>query len=153
MTNKFTPTAAICVVAGLGAALGLARPAPSAPDPVANAGYEVNQDGGAADPNANDAALAKDEQADDAGSGDQAGRIDIADFAFGSFAPVGPGAVVAVNNSDTAPHTVTAEDGSFDTGTIDATGASSFVAPSAPGTYAFICSIHPAMEATLIVEE
>ena len=49
------------------------------------------------------------------------------------------------------PHTVTAADGSFDSGQIPSGNAVSFVAPSAPGTYQFVCTIHPSMQGQLIV--
>lgn len=75
----------------------------------------------------------------------------IDDFAF-SGATVAPGQTVTVDNRDDAPHTVTAGDGSFDTGTIDAASPGSFVAPTTPGTYQFNCSIHPQMSGTLTVE-
>jgi plastocyanin len=56
-----------------------------------------------------------------------------------------------VRNNDTAPHTVTAKDKSFDTGTIDPGKTATFTAPTKPGTYDYICTIHPYMKGTLIV--
>ena len=79
-----------------------------------------------------------------------AAAIEISDFAFSASA-AGPGAAVAVSNRDGFPHTVTADSGSFDSGTVDAGATGSFVAPSAPGTYPFHCEIHPQMNGTLTV--
>jgi plastocyanin len=79
--------------------------------------------------------------------------ISIADF---KFAPdtisVRSGARVQVTNSDSAPHTVTADDGkSFDSGTLQP-GASGSVHAPGVGTYAYHCTIHPFMTGTLIVK-
>ncbi len=78
-----------------------------------------------------------------------AAAITVADFGYGAGVTVAPGAVVAVSNVDPAPHTVTGQ--GFDTGTIAANAAGSFVAPTQAGTYAFICTIHPSMSGTITV--
>lgn len=83
------------------------------------------------------------------GAADDA-TLTISDFSFSGLT-VSPGATVTVQNGDDSPHTVTAEDGSFDTGNIDARGSSSFVAPSDPGTYAITCNVHPQMSGTITV--
>jgi plastocyanin len=57
---------------------------------------------------------------------------------------------VTWNNKDFAPHTATALDGSFDTGTIQP-GASGSVTVPAQGTVPYHCTIHPWMTATLQV--
>ncbi|HEY8476628.1 MAG TPA: cupredoxin domain-containing protein, partial [Chloroflexota bacterium] len=61
------------------------------------------------------------------------------------------GDTITWTNAGAAPHTVTAADGSFDSGVVPAGGEWSFT-PSAPGTYAYLCSLHPSMRGTLIVE-
>ncbi len=53
-------------------------------------------------------------------------------------------------NSGVAPHTATAEDGSFDSGTL-ASGATFEHTFSDPGTYAYLCQIHPDMTGTIEV--
>ena len=55
-------------------------------------------------------------------------------------------------NRDSAPHTATAEDDSFDTGTLaeGKIGSQSF---KEPGTYPYICTIHPTMKGTVEVVE
>lgn len=55
-------------------------------------------------------------------------------------------------NTGVAPHSVTAYDGSFDSG-IMLTGATWSFTPTAPGTYDYYCTLHPDMKATLVVTE
>jgi plastocyanin len=59
-------------------------------------------------------------------------------------------AVTKVVNKDTAPHTLTADDLSFDTKTIDGNATGEFTAPG-PGTYKIHCVLHPFMTGTLAV--
>jgi plastocyanin len=79
-----------------------------------------------------------------------AASITIKNFAFsperGTF---GVGAIKVVNG-DGSPHTVTADDGSFDTKTLEA-GADGSVTLSKAGTYAYHCSIHDYMKGTVVV--
>ena len=49
------------------------------------------------------------------------------------------------------PHTVTASDGEFDSGQIPSGNAVAFIAPSTPGTYQIVCTIHPSMDGELVV--
>ena len=60
------------------------------------------------------------------------------------------GDTITWTNQDIAPHTATAKDGSFDTGTINKgkTGSHTF---SKAGTFPYICSIHPNMKGTVTV--
>jgi plastocyanin len=55
-------------------------------------------------------------------------------------------------NQDTAPHTATADDGSFDTGTIEngKIGSATF---KEAGTFTYFCEIHPTMHGTVEVVE
>lgn len=65
---------------------------------------------------------------------------------------VSPGAKITVMNEDSAPHTLTATEGdAFDTGTVAGGESATFTAPSKPGSYSFVCSLHPEMKGTLIV--
>jgi plastocyanin len=72
-----------------------------------------------------------------------------------SFSPrtiaVAVGDSVTWTNSDAQAHTATADDGSFDTGTIG-NGASQTVTFATAGTFAYHCSIHEAMTATVTVQ-
>jgi len=61
------------------------------------------------------------------------------------------GTTVTWNNSDYMTHTVTADDGSFDSGNI-ATGSKFTKLFSTAGTYAYHCSIHAGMKATIVVK-
>jgi len=53
-------------------------------------------------------------------------------------------------NQDAAPHTATADDGSFDTGTIEQGKLGSETFKEA-GTYLYFCEIHPDMRGTVEV--
>lgn len=82
--------------------------------------------------------------------------IVIKNFAFmPSSLTVSPGETVTVKNEDTAIHTVTAvnpHNGAFDTGNIQTGSSKTFKAPTAPGSYPYICTIHQFMHGTLIVK-
>jgi plastocyanin len=82
-----------------------------------------------------------------------ASSISIRDFKFSpDTISVRSGARVRVTNSDSAPHTVTADDGhSFDSGTVQPGASASIQVPGA-GTYAYHCTIHPFMTGTLAVK-
>jgi plastocyanin len=78
--------------------------------------------------------------------------ITIANFAFGAPLTVKPGQKIQVVNNDSAPHTVTADDGhSFDA-QASPSSTGSFTAPTTPGTYKFHCSVHPNMHGSLVVK-
>jgi plastocyanin len=81
--------------------------------------------------------------------------VTIAGFAFDPAEIVVEGhGFVIWTNMDSAAHTVTARDESFDSGrlangewfTLDTEGM-------APGTYEYFCRIHPRMVGTLVVRE
>lgn len=78
--------------------------------------------------------------------------VDIKNFAF---APptlnVTQGATVTFTNDDQAPHTATADNKSFDTGTLNP-GDTKTVTFKAPGTVAYTCAIHPFMHGTIVVQ-
>jgi plastocyanin len=63
---------------------------------------------------------------------------------------VGQGTRVTWTNRDPFPHTVTAR-GAFDSGDIGAGKSWSFTAKRA-GRYDYICTLHPNMRGTLVVE-
>jgi hypothetical protein len=58
---------------------------------------------------------------------------------------------VTWTNGDGVGHTATADGGSFDTGTIGGGGSDS-VTFSTAGTFAYHCTIHPAMTGTISVQ-
>ncbi|MGH3669535.1 MAG: cupredoxin domain-containing protein [Pseudonocardiaceae bacterium] len=79
--------------------------------------------------------------------------IVIKDFSYTPASlTVAPGTKITVVNQDQAPHTVTANDKSFDSGTIEGGRRGEVTAPTKPGTYAYICTIHQYMTGTLIVK-
>jgi plastocyanin len=79
--------------------------------------------------------------------------IVISNFAYGPLSlTVAPGTKITVMNKDQAPHTVTANDKSFDTGTIFGGQQGEMTAPTKPGTYPYTCTIHQYMTGTLIVK-
>jgi plastocyanin len=79
------------------------------------------------------------------------GAVSIKDFSFqpGSIS-VAVGSTVTWTNDDTTGHTVTADDGSFDSGTL-APGATFSNTFSTAGTFAYHCNIHHSMTATITV--
>lgn len=78
--------------------------------------------------------------------------VAISGFAFvPASVSVSVGDSVTWTNGDGVGHTATADDASFDTGTI-AGGGSDSVTFSAAGTFAYHCTIHPAMTGTITVQ-
>jgi len=79
-------------------------------------------------------------------------KVTIKNFAFHpAKLEVSPGTKITVTNQDSATHTMTADDKSFDTGDIAQGKSATFTVPSKPGAYDYICSIHPNMKGTLTV--
>jgi plastocyanin len=61
------------------------------------------------------------------------------------------GDTVTWRNADDRPHTVTSNDGAFDSGNLDEGVGFSFTFTE-PGTYTYRCDYHPEMQATIVVE-
>lgn len=77
--------------------------------------------------------------------------VAIAGFAFAPAAlTVGTEVTVTWTNNDAAAHTVTADDGSFDSTTI-APGATFTHSFGREGTYSYHCAIHSSMTGTITV--
>lgn len=72
------------------------------------------------------------------------------DFSLTSIS-VAPGATVTFENTGKATHTMTADDGAFDTDRVSPGSKATITAPQKAGAYAFHCKIHPSMTATLTV--
>lgn len=86
-----------------------------------------------------------------AGGGTSGTSITIHNYAFSpAKLTVKPGATITVHNEDSVAHTVT-DTGKFDTGDVASGATKSFTAPSTPGTYSYMCTIHPFMMGTLTV--
>ena len=62
------------------------------------------------------------------------------------------GTTVTWMNQDPVPHTATARNGAFDTGTI-APGTSKALTMNTAGSFEYFCKIHPRMVARLIVQQ
>jgi plastocyanin len=78
--------------------------------------------------------------------------IQITDSAFGTAVlTVQVGDTVTWTNADDRPHTVTSQDGAFDSGNLDEGGTFSYTFTAA-GTYAYLCEYHPDMRATIVVQ-
>src|SRR5687768_13794046 len=76
----------------------------------------------------------------------------IANLAFDPAAVTVPtGTTVAWTNDDAVPHTVTSTDGAFDSGIFDPGGSFSFTF-NEPGSFAYICQLHPQMQGTVTAE-
>jgi len=75
----------------------------------------------------------------------------ISGFVFPDSVTIIAGQSVLWTNADSVPHTVTADDGSWDSGEIagGATFERRFVAP---GVFSYHCRIHPAMTGTIMVK-
>jgi plastocyanin len=71
------------------------------------------------------------------------------------FAPmtltVKAGSTVTWTNGDQEPHTIVSQSGLFSSGAIDTSESFSFKFDK-PGTYNYVCTIHPRMVGTVIVE-
>ena len=77
-------------------------------------------------------------------------EIHIAGAGFGDPITVPAGTTVTVFNDSEAQHTLTADDGSFDTEVI-APGSSKTITLSTAGTFTFHCEIHTMMTGSITV--
>lgn len=78
--------------------------------------------------------------------------INIENYSFGqNEIAVAPGTRITWVNKDKVPHTVTANDKTFDSGIL-AKGSEFSHTFETPGTYAYHCIPHPAMKATVVVK-
>ena len=76
--------------------------------------------------------------------------VEMADIKFSpARITVGQGAELVFENKDAAPHTVTADDGSIDSGIIDPGKAFKLKVAEA---FEYHCEVHPAMKAAVELE-
>jgi plastocyanin len=81
----------------------------------------------------------------------ESAAVSIVDFAFQpASVEIATGGTVTWTNTGQAPHTVTADDGSFDSCTLSP-GATFSQTFATAGTFTYHCNIHPQMTATVIV--
>lgn len=79
--------------------------------------------------------------------------ITITNFKFNPQTLTVPaGTTVTWTNQDEEPHTVVAKDGSFHSPGLDTKGTYSFTFAK-PGSYDYVCSIHPFMTGTVVVNQ
>jgi plastocyanin len=82
----------------------------------------------------------------------EANAIVLKDFHFSPMSLTVPaGATVIWKNLDGEPHTVVSDAGLFRSGGLDQNDSFTFTFDK-PGTYRFICSIHPTMMGTIVVK-
>ncbi|HEV2124622.1 MAG TPA: cupredoxin family copper-binding protein, partial [Chloroflexota bacterium] len=88
----------------------------------------------------------------DSGSEERTRRISIRAFQYlPASDTVAVGDTVVWINQDAVPHTATAADRAWDTGSI-ATKQSGHVVVSKRGEHPYICALHPNMSGTLVVQ-
>jgi plastocyanin len=80
-------------------------------------------------------------------------KLAMADFSFDpATVTIQDGGKVTWQNEGEAPHTATADDGAFDTGTVDPGKLKSETAAfKEPGSFPYHCEIHPQMKGTVEV--
>ena len=79
--------------------------------------------------------------------------VSVVDFAFEPGTVTVPaGATVTWTNTGSRPHTVSADDGSFDSGRLDP-GEQFSQTFDQPGTFAYHCGFHPEMQGSIVVTE
>jgi plastocyanin len=78
-------------------------------------------------------------------------KVTIQNFAMSpNPITVAPGSTVTWTNLDGVAHVVTADDGSWGSGTLEQGGSYSHVFTS-PGSHPYHCAIHPFMKGTVVV--
>ena len=77
--------------------------------------------------------------------------VTIKNFDFAMNVSVTPGSTVTWKNLDGEPHTVVSTDGLFRSPALDQNDGFHFTFTK-PGTYHYVCSIHPKMMAEIIVQ-
>jgi plastocyanin len=87
------------------------------------------------------------------GEAERSAKVEIVEYTYEPDpVTVQVGGKVIWLNQDTAPHTATADDGSFDTGTLERGKLKSETFKQA-GTFTYHCEIHPQMHGTVEVVE
>ena len=103
------------------------------------------------------ASLVPSDEVDASGAAEDGATVEIVGFAFAPLT-ISAGSEVTFTNLDSFSHTATAGSGDvpmptlFDSGRLPQ-GDSFTFAFADPGTYVYYCAVHPAMEASITVEE
>jgi LPXTG-motif cell wall-anchored protein len=107
---------------------------------------------GKADREAKDAPAKAGEKKAPTASASSSASVTISDFKFTPKAvTVNEGDTITWSNDGPSVHTATAEDGSFDTGALEK-GESGSATFTQAGTISYICSPHPFMHGTVVVQ-
>ena len=126
------------------------EPLPSVAEEAESAGEEAGEEAEEAGEEATDEVESEDAPSGEASKSE---KVQIVEFTYEPDpVVVQAGGKVIWQNEDTAPHTATADDGSFDTGTIDK-GKISSASFKEAGTFTYFCEIHPTMHGTVEVVE
>ena len=113
--------------------------------------YGGSDSGGDSAAAEDEAAAGEDAGAAGGGEAPDAASVEIVEFAYDPVdVRVSVGGTVEWTNSDSAPHTATASDDNFDTGSLDKGDAAKITFDEA-GTFKYICTFHPFMNATVEV--
>jgi amicyanin len=116
-----------------------AQPAPAAPAPQAEPQFLADER--AESPDSEPKAIAA-----------ASGSVTIADFSFTpATITINQGDTVTWNNNGPTPHSATATGGEFDTGILRKGQSGSHTFNQA-GTYSYICTPHPYMKGTVVVQ-
>ncbi|HEY0318105.1 MAG TPA: plastocyanin/azurin family copper-binding protein [Solirubrobacterales bacterium] len=106
-----------------------------------------------AEPNESEPADETESEPAPSGAAAKSEKVKIVEFAYQADpVVVQVGGKVIWQNEDTAPHTATADDGSFDTGILERGKIKSETFKEA-GTFPYFCEIHPTMHGTVEVVE
>jgi plastocyanin len=133
--------------------LGLAACGGSGSDSSSEAESAVTEAESGAEEATEEAEEATESESEPAPSGEaqKSEKVEIVEFTYQPDpVVVQVGGKVIWQNQDTAPHTATADDGSFDTGTIEKGKIGSETFKEA-GTFTYFCEIHPTMHGTVEV--
>lgn len=133
--------------------LGLAACGDSGSDSTSEAESAVTEEeSGGSESSAGESESTESEPAP-SGEASKSEKVDIVEFTYQPDpVVVQVGGKVIWQNQDAAPHTATADDGSFDTGTIEKGKLGSETFKEA-GTFTYFCEIHPTMHGTVEVVE
>jgi plastocyanin len=132
--------------------LGLVACGDSGSDSTTQTETAAGQESGSAESKAPEGE-APESGATPSGDASRSEKVEIVEFTYQPDpVVVQAGGKVVWQNVDTAPHTATADDGSWDTGTIEQgkIGSETF---KDTGTFTYYCVIHPTMHGTVEVVE
>lgn len=135
----------------VGAAVSSDEDTPSvAPAPASTQGTDVDGTSAGAGTETTSAAAAAGQSTAAAGSEI---AVEIVDFAFGPGELTVPaGSTVVWRNNDGFDHTIAFADDVFPESPVMAQGDTFAMTFAEPGTYAYVCGIHPRMTGSIVVE-